>query len=55
MLSPQADGLNGRDLARELFISPTTVRTHLTNIYEKLGVGNRAGAVAKAMRLGVIV
>ncbi len=55
VLSLAADGLNGRDLARELFISPTTVRTHLTNIYEKLGVGNRAGAVAKAMRLGVIV
>jgi DNA-binding CsgD family transcriptional regulator len=55
VLSLAADGLRGRDLARELFISPATVRTHLTNIYEKLGVGNRAAAVAKAMRLGVIV
>lgn len=55
VLSLAADGLSGRDLARELFISPATVRTHLTNIYEKLGVGNRAAAVAKAMRLGVIV
>jgi DNA-binding CsgD family transcriptional regulator len=55
VLSLAADGLSGRDLARELFISPATVRTHLTNIYDKLDVGNRAAAVAKAMRLGVIV
>jgi DNA-binding CsgD family transcriptional regulator len=49
-----ADGLNGPDLAQALSISPATARTHLANIYEKLGVGNRAAAVAVALRLGVI-
>jgi DNA-binding CsgD family transcriptional regulator len=54
VLALAADGLSGPDLARELFISQATVRTHLTHIYAKLGVGNRAAAVAKAMRLGQI-
>jgi DNA-binding CsgD family transcriptional regulator len=54
VLALAADGLNTPDLARHLGISPATVRTHLANIYEKLGVGNRAGAVARGLRLGVI-
>jgi DNA-binding CsgD family transcriptional regulator len=54
VLALAADGLNGPDIARELSISPDTVTTHLQNAYRKLGVGNRAAAVAKAMRLGVI-
>jgi DNA-binding CsgD family transcriptional regulator len=54
VLTLAADGLHGPDLARALVISPATVRTHLANIYEKLGVGNRAAAVARAIRLGMI-
>jgi DNA-binding CsgD family transcriptional regulator len=54
VLTLAADGLNGADLAQVLSISPATVRTHLANIYEKLGVGSRAAAVAVALRLGVI-
>jgi DNA-binding CsgD family transcriptional regulator len=54
VLALAAEGLNGSAVARELLISPATVRTHLANIYEKLGVGNRAAAVARAMRLGMI-
>jgi DNA-binding CsgD family transcriptional regulator len=54
VLELAADGLNGPDLAQQLGISHTTVRTHLANIYDKLGVGNRAAAVARALRLGVI-
>ncbi len=54
VLTLAAEGLNGPAVARELRISLATVRTHLANSYEKLGVGNRAAAVAKAMRLGVI-
>jgi DNA-binding CsgD family transcriptional regulator len=49
-----ADGLNEPELAQELVLSPTTVNTHFKNIYAKLDVRNRAGAVAKAMRLGII-
>jgi DNA-binding CsgD family transcriptional regulator len=54
LLALAADGLTGPELARQLFISPATVRSHLANIYEKLGVPTRAAAVAKALRLGVI-
>jgi DNA-binding CsgD family transcriptional regulator len=49
-----AGGWSGPEIAAELVLSPATVKTHFANIYEKLGVRNRAGAVAKAMHLGVI-
>ena len=54
MLALAADGLSGPELAQELVLSPATINTHFKNIYEKLDVGNRAAAVAKAMRLGMI-
>jgi ATP/maltotriose-dependent transcriptional regulator MalT len=54
LLSLAADGLSGPDLARELIVSPATVRTHFENIHEKLEVRTRAAAVAKAMRYGLI-
>jgi DNA-binding CsgD family transcriptional regulator len=54
LLALAANGLTGPDLAQQLFISPATVRSHVANIYAKLGVRTRAAAVAKALRLGVI-
>ncbi|MFE6720323.1 response regulator [Streptomyces albidoflavus] len=39
-------GLGNREIARALFISEATVKTHLGRIYQKLGVETRAGAVA---------
>jgi DNA-binding NarL/FixJ family response regulator len=48
-----ADQTN-RDIARQLFISEATVKSHLTNIYSKLGVESRAGAVARAMERHII-
>ena len=54
VLGLAADGLTGPDLADELTLSPSTVKTHFKNIYAKLAVKSRAAAVAKAMRLGVI-
>jgi DNA-binding CsgD family transcriptional regulator len=54
VLSLAADGLSGPELARELSVSPATVNTHFKNMYEKLEARNRAAAVAKAMRLGLI-
>ncbi|WP_329385442.1 response regulator transcription factor [Streptomyces sp. NBC_01716] len=48
ILRQLARGLGNRDIARALFISEATVKTHLGRIYGKLGVDTRAGAVALA-------
>ena len=42
------------EIARELFLGLTTVKTHVQHLYEKLGVSDRAAAVASAMRRGLI-
>jgi two-component system nitrate/nitrite response regulator NarL len=54
ILSLAAEGRSGPEIARILFLSPNTIKTHLANIYEKLGVSDRAAAVAKALREGVL-
>ncbi|EIT93100.1 response regulator [Mycobacteroides abscessus 4S-0726-RB] len=41
-------------IARALFLAPSTVKTHVQRLYEKLGVGDRAAAVAEAMRRGLL-
>ena len=54
ILNLLAAGRTNRELARELFISEATVKSHLTNIYGKLGVESRAGAVARAIERRII-
>jgi two-component system, NarL family, nitrate/nitrite response regulator NarL len=49
-----AEGASAPDIARQLHLSPATVKTHLHNVYEKLGVSERAAAVAEGMRRGLI-
>ncbi|WP_425829377.1 response regulator [Streptomyces fractus] len=49
-----ARGTSNREIARELFISEATVKTHLTHIYGKLGVKDRAAAVAVAYDRGIL-
>jgi two-component system nitrate/nitrite response regulator NarL len=49
-----AEGASAPDIARRLYLSPATVKTHLHNVYEKLGVSERAAAVAQGMRRGLI-
>lgn len=49
-----AAGHSGPDIAEKLYLSPATVKTHLQRIYQKLGVGDRAAAVAEAMRRGLL-
>ena len=41
-------------ISRELWVSEHTVKFHLTNIYRKLGVANRAGAVRYALQNGLV-
>jgi DNA-binding NarL/FixJ family response regulator len=48
VLALVARGTSNREIARELFISEATVKTHLTHLYAKLGVKDRAAAVAVA-------
>ena len=47
-------GLTTAQTAAKLFISENTVKTHIRHILEKLDVGNRAEAVAKATQIGLI-
>jgi len=54
VLELTAKGNSHREIARTLLVSPATVRTHFEHIYAKLGVHDRAAAVAQAMRLGLI-
>ena len=49
-----AEGLSAPDAAGRLHVSTATVKTHLQGLYEKLDVSDRAAAVAKAMRLGLL-
>ena len=49
-----ARGLSGPQIAAELHLSPSTIKTHLQRLYERLGVSDRAAAVAEGMRRGLI-
>ena len=49
-----AEGLSAPDIGRRIHLSPTTVKSHLHKLYEKLGVSDRAAAVAEAMRRGLL-
>jgi two-component system nitrate/nitrite response regulator NarL len=54
VLGGLAAGKSAPAIAAELHVSPATVKTHLKTLYEKLGVSDRAAAVAEAMRRGLI-
>ena len=49
-----ADGMSAPDIGKQLHLSPATVKGHLHSLYEKLGVSERAAAVAEAMRRGLL-
>jgi len=49
-----ADGLGVAAISKQLYISESTTKTHISKVYEKLGAGNRAQALMTAMRLGLI-
>jgi two-component system nitrate/nitrite response regulator NarL len=49
-----ADGLSAPAIGSQLFLATATVKSHQARIYEKLGVSDRAAAVAEAMRRGLL-
>jgi DNA-binding NarL/FixJ family response regulator len=48
-----ADGCTNAEIARRLFLSPKTVKNHLTNVYAKLQVADRAQAAVRARQAGL--
>lgn len=49
-----AQGNSNPSIGRNLFLSETTVKTHLGHVFEKLGVNDRTRAVTRAMELGLL-
>jgi len=54
VLTLASHGMTCNEIAEQLVLSPGTVRTHLENVYLKLGVSDKAAAVATALRHGLI-
>ncbi len=54
ILSLVAEGRSSPEIGREIHLSQATVKGHLRTLYEKLGVSDRAAAVAEAMRRNLL-
>ena len=54
MLSLASNGLTSAEIAEQIGVSATTIKTHFDNIYCRLGVSDRCAAVATALRHGLI-
>lgn len=54
VLEQLAEGDGVSQIARKLFISESTTKSHITHIYEKLGAANRAQALVTAIRMGLL-
>ncbi|MEV6683686.1 response regulator transcription factor [Streptomyces erythrochromogenes] len=49
-----ASGMSTPEIARTVFLAPSTVKTHIQHVCDKLGVSGRAAIVAEAMRRGIL-
>jgi NarL family two-component system response regulator LiaR len=54
VLALMVEGLNNTQIAVRLVVSPSTIKTHASNILSKMGVTSRSEAVAFALRKGII-
>lgn len=54
VLEALSAGRSNKEIARDLRVSPNTVKTHVSRLYEKLEVGRRTEAIAKARALGLL-
>ncbi|MER6076291.1 response regulator transcription factor, partial [Streptomyces sp. NPDC001817] len=49
-----AEGMSIPEIAKRIYLAPTTIKSHVKRIYEKLGVSNRGAVVAEAIRRGLL-
>jgi LuxR family maltose regulon positive regulatory protein len=54
LLQVLAEGLTNREIAARLVLEESTIRTHLRNIYRKLGVNSRLQAIQRAREIGLL-
>lgn len=54
VLQALAAGRSNKEIARELDVSPNTVKTHVARLFEKLGARRRTDAIARARELGLV-
>jgi len=54
VLEALAAGRSNKEIARDLAVSPNTVKTHVARLFEKLGVNRRTEAIARARELGLL-
>ena len=54
VLKALAEGATNREIASDLFLSPHTIKEHVSAVLRKVGARNRAEAVQKAQRLGLL-
>ena len=54
VLNLLADGLGVAEISKELYISQSTTKSHVSKLYEKLGAANRAQALMTALNMGLI-
>jgi DNA-binding NarL/FixJ family response regulator len=54
VLKQAAEGCSNKEIAEKLCVSPHTVKSHLANLYDKLGAKRRTEAIARARGLGLL-
>ena len=54
VLRELAAGRSNKEIARHLDVSPNTVKSHISRLYEKLGVARRTQAIDRARQLGIL-
>lgn len=54
MLPLLARGFSNKEIARDLGVSPDTVKDHLARLYSKLNAGDRTEAVSRARSIGLL-
>ena len=55
VLALMVEGLNNTQIAGRLSVSPSTIKSHVSNILSKLGVSSRTEAVTLALRHGLVI